>query len=88
MLTATCRNCGTPKDRANYGDNYCPTCTTVQREREQGFAAENPEASQSDIIRAGKTALAERAHTAHRNFVDPRAFSSTRGIMPTRPEGR
>jgi len=88
MLTATCFNCGAPKDRANYADTYCPNCTTVQREAEQGFAAEHPDALQSDVIRAGKIALNQRAHTTRSGYINPRDFSSTRGVMPQRPEGR
>ncbi len=87
-FTAACFNCGVSKEPANYGDLYCPRCSTLQKEGEQGFAAENPDAAQSDIIRAGKNALARAAHFANRNFTDPRNFSSTRGLMPRRPEGR
>jgi uncharacterized Zn finger protein (UPF0148 family) len=74
MLTASCRNCGFPKEPANYGDNFCPTCTTSRREAEQHFAAENPKASESDILYAGRQALMARAHHASRNFTDPRSW--------------
>lgn len=86
MLTATCRNCGQPKDAANYADNYCPACTSRKNEAEQHVRAEHPNASISDVLYAGRQALLQRAHTAHRNFVDPRGFSASRGMIPIPPQ--
>jgi hypothetical protein len=69
----------------------CNACTTLQNEAMQGFAAEHPDASQSDILYAGRMALMSRGHTAHRNYTDPRGFSRTgpdprlAGLPP--PEG-
>lgn len=86
MLTASCNNCGFPKEPANYGDVNCPTCTTARNEAEQGFKAEHPEASESDVLYVGRQALLQRAHHANRNFTDPRAFSGTRGMIPIPPQ--
>ena len=87
MLTATCLNCGSPKEPANYADTHCPGCTTRQREAEQHFAAENPGATEGAIIYAGRQALMQVAHHAHRNFVDPRGFSAAHGMIPVPPRG-
>jgi hypothetical protein len=87
MLTATCGNCGRPKDAAHYGDVYCPDCTSAKREAEQHFAAEHTGAPEGDILYAGRQALMVRAHTANRNFTDPRQFSATRGMIPLPPPG-
>lgn len=86
MLTATCGNCGRPKDPANYADTYCPSCSTTKKEAEQHFAAEHEGASESDILYAGRQALMQVAHHAHRNFVDPRGFSASRGMIPVPPQ--
>ena len=89
MLTASCQNCGAPKNPANYADNYCPSCTTTRSEAEQGFAAEHPEATESDILYVGRQALASVAHHAHRNFVDPRSFRGIGfGLIPVPPEDK
>lgn len=85
MLTLSCRVCGSPKEQADYAANECTACRTLKREAEQGFAAENPGASESDILYAGRLALNSRAHHAHRNFVDPRGFSSVAGMIPIPP---
>jgi len=85
VLSSYCQTCGASKEPANYADNYCPACTSLRREAEQAFAAENPEASESDILYAGRQALSQRAHHANRNFTDPRAFSSGRGSFPAPP---
>lgn len=87
MLTATCGNCGQPKDPAHYASTFCPSCTTRKNEAEQHFAAENPEANESEILYAGRQALMQVAHHAHRNFTDPRGFSATRGMIPLPPQG-
>lgn len=81
MLTTTCYTCHQPK--ADLRAVNCPACTTTQLEAEQHFAAENPNAAESDILYAGRTALRQRAHHANRNFIDPRDFSAGRGLIPT-----
>lgn len=79
MMSSTCYNCGRPKQSvAEFSQNFCNECTTAKNEAEQGFAAENEKGiqegtvTQSDILYAGRRALMARAHTAHRNFSDPR----------------
>lgn len=86
MLTATCGNCGLAKDPRNYADNYCPECTRLRNEAEQHFAAENPQAAQSDVLYHGRQALLQRAHHANRNYTDPRAFAGKSGMIPTPPQ--
>lgn len=88
MMTSNCHTCGFPKEPANYADPYCPACTTLKREGEQHHAAENPNATESEILYAGRCALRQRAHHAHRNFVDPRGFGATRGMIPIPPQSR
>jgi hypothetical protein len=85
MRNTYCSNCSGPKNGLDYNP-HCPDCTTIKREAEQHFAAENPGASESDILYAGRQALTQRAHHAHRNFVDPRAFSAQSGMIPTPPD--
>ncbi len=86
MLTATCGNCGKAKSPDEYASTYCRSCTTTKNEAEQGFAAENPNANPSDILYAGRQALMQVAHHAHRNFTDPRGFSASRGMIPVPPQ--
>lgn len=66
-LSSTCRNCGLPKNISNYADNYCSDCTTAVKEAREFAIREN-----TDIGTSQRKALAERAHDAHRNHVDPR----------------
>lgn len=77
-LSSSCRNCGASKDMANWGDNFCPACTTVAKEAEQHFAAENPNAAESDILYAGRTAMGQRSMRPGSSYVDPRTFSAAR----------
>jgi hypothetical protein len=88
MLTASCRVCGKMKDPSEYAMTECRDCKTVGDEAAQGFAAENPNAAESDILYARRQALNQRAHTAHKNFTDPRAFSAARGMLPIPPPDR
>lgn len=87
MLTATCQNCGAAKDPKDYANPNCATCTSTASEAAQHYAAEHPGCAQSDALYAGRKALLQRAHHAHRNFVDPRAFGATRGMIPIPPQG-
>lgn len=86
MLTSHCRICGAPKEPADYASNECRGCSTLRTEAEQHFAAEHPGAGESDILYAGRQALNQRAHHAHRNFVDPRQHSAVSGMIPTPPQ--
>lgn len=84
MLTSTCRICSGPK--TDYAANECENCTTIRSETRQYMRAEFPNASESDILYAERQALNQRAHHAHRNFVDPRGFSAARGLIPVPPQ--
>lgn len=84
-MTSHCQNCGAPKEPANFRDNYCPSCTQLDVEAQQHFAAENPNATQSDILYAGRQARLARAMRPGNNYMDPRNFSASRRGLPTRP---
>lgn len=86
MLSSYCHNCGAAKEPIDYSAPYCPACQSARSEAMQHFRAENPKATDSDVLHAGRAALGERAHHAHRNFVDPRGFSASRGMIPTPPQ--
>ena len=83
MIRSYCANCFGPKQ--NISDLFCTGCFTAANEAAQHFAAENPKASKSDALYAGRQALAQRGHHAHQNFVDPRTFSRVNGMLPTPP---
>jgi hypothetical protein len=68
-MTSHCMNCGEDKG-SNFHANYCDTCTAAM----EGAAADAL-AKGNDVSDARRTALAERAHTAHRNFKDPRGIN-------------
>lgn len=85
MLKSYCNNCGGSKEPANYSAINCAGCETLSKEAQQAFAAEHKDASESDILYAGRMALTQRAHHAHRNFLDPRQFSAGRGMIPIPP---
>lgn len=80
-LTSTCFNCGAPK--TDFVAEYCPNCTTLYDTTIAAFREKNPEAAQSDALYAARAALMERAHTAHKNYVDPRLHMR----LGPRPEG-
>lgn len=84
MMTLNCRICNNPKEDVRA--NECNGCKTVRVEAEQHHAAENPKASEGEILYAGRAALNQRAHHAHRNFVDPRDFTVGRGSVPEPPQ--
>lgn len=84
MLTTNCNACYGPKE--DLRAVLCNTCKQISSEAEQHFAAENPGASEGSILYAGRMALNDRRHHAHRNYVDPRAHAAGRGTFPTRPQ--
>jgi hypothetical protein len=77
-LTSSCANCGQAKATANYADPYCPRCTQADNEAQQGFAAENPTASLSDILYVGRMARQQFAIRPGSNYINPRDFSASR----------
>ena len=87
MLTATCQNCGQPKQPSEYANNTCDGCADARKEAETNFQKSNPNATESQILYEGRRALLHRAHSAHKNFTDPRAFSGVRGMIPIPPTG-
>lgn len=66
-LSLICKNCGQPKQMENYGDTYCPACTTAIKEAREYALRENLDPGQLQ-----RAVLAERAHHTHRNRIDPR----------------
>jgi len=80
--TAHCMNCGKPKDMGHFMDNFCLDCGTAI---EGAVAAAQAEGTDPGAAR--REALAARAHTAHRNFVDPRGIDrKTIWLSGNRPE--
>lgn len=79
-MRSYCDACHGPKE--NLQDYLCNKCNTTKTEAMQHFAAENPGATQSDILYAGRMALNSVRHHANRNFVDPRDFSRQSGMFP------
>jgi hypothetical protein len=87
MLTSTCRVCGNSK--SDFVATECANCQTIRTETRQYMKAEFPNASESDILYAERQALNQRAHHAHRNYIDPRDHSRMRSpFTPVPPQGR
>jgi hypothetical protein len=68
-MTSHCGNCGEDKG-SNFHANYCDTCTSLAAGAEAAAQAEG-----RNIYVARRAALAERAHSARKNFVDPRSLN-------------
>jgi hypothetical protein len=85
-MRSTCDACHKPKN--DLRAILCEECSTLRKEAEQHYAAENPNAAQSDILYAGRMVLNQVRHHANRNFVDPRDFSLSRGMIPIPPQPR
>ena len=66
--TSYCMNCGDHKG-SNFLADYCDGCFAAIEGAQAAAVAEG-----GDMSAARRAALAERAHHAHRNFVDPRAI--------------
>lgn len=83
--TSHCMNCGSPKAQGEYLNDYCGTCFSAKEGAAAAAAAEG-----KDPNEARRRALAERAHTAHRNFTDPRTIDRhtvwLEGNRPATPE--
>ena len=67
--TAHCMTCGSPKEMGRFLDNHCTDCFSAIEGAVAAAMADG-----TDPGAARRAALASRAHTAHRNFVDPRAI--------------
>ena len=68
-MTASCSNCGGAKSHGEFANIYCTDCFSAIAGAEAKATVEN-----TDLAAARREALAARAHTAHRNFTDPRAL--------------
>ena len=68
-MTSSCMNCGGVKEQGEFLNDYCSECMSAVAGAEAAAQAEN-----GDTAAARRRALADRAHIAHRNFVDPRAI--------------
>jgi hypothetical protein len=86
MLTSHCRNCGQAKNPSEYSLPQCSTCTTLNNEAQQHFAAENPEATPDQLLYVGRMAMQQRAIHPGSNYTDPRTFGGSRGMIPIRPQ--
>jgi hypothetical protein len=77
-------NCGGQKSMGELASAYCNECMAAVA----GAEAE-AQASNTDPFAARREALATRAHTANRNFIDPRAVGAdrkTQWLYGNRPE--
>jgi hypothetical protein len=85
--TATCHNCGAAKPVSEYQLPQCSTCGGVREKATADFIVEHPDAPMSDALYAGRLAMLQRAHHAHRSSPDPRGFIAQRGLIPQPPTG-
>jgi hypothetical protein len=85
-LTSMCRICGNPKPTNEFALNECSNCAEHGRVAGAAFAAANPEASQDQILYAERMAKQARAHMSRKNYVDPRTFSASTGMIPQPPQ--
>ena len=77
-MRSSCFNCGQGLPMDRYAIGVCQRCETTNNEAQQHHAAENPGASQSDILYAGRMAMQQHAIRPGSNYVDPRQFSADR----------
>lgn len=66
-MSATCLNCGSHKGQGEFLSAYCGDCFSAMEGAKAAAAAAG-----EDQNAAARRAMSERAHTAHKNFVDPR----------------
>ncbi len=85
MNTSHCRICGQSKTPDFYSAPECRECTELGDKATKAMIEANPDIAQSDLLYGRRQALNERAHHAHRNFVDPRSFGAQRGMIPIPP---
>jgi hypothetical protein len=87
MLTSHCQNCGASKDPSEYALNQCKACIALNNEAQQHFATENPTATPDQLAYVGRMAMQQRAIHPGANYMDPRKFSASRGMIPIPPQG-
>lgn len=68
-MSATCLNCGGHKGQGEFLNAYCSDCFSAM----EGAKAAAAAAGEDPNI-AARRVMNERAHTAHKNFVDPRVL--------------
>lgn len=68
-LSAVCLNCGGQKPQGEFLNAYCSDCFSAVEGAKTAAAAAGEDPSV-----AARRAMHERAHTAHKNFVDPRVL--------------
>jgi hypothetical protein len=66
-MTSNCQNCGNAKTVDMYANDYCQDCISAVAGAEAEAVAQN-----GDTASARRAALSARAHSANRNFTDPR----------------
>jgi hypothetical protein len=82
-LSSYCRVCGLTNGTVpEMSANHCDGCEKERQATMTAYAAENPSASESDKLYAGRQALAGRSNYAARHRISPRDFN--RGDMETR----
>lgn len=67
--TSHCMNCGHAKESGQFLADFCGDCFSAIEGAKAQATAEG-----TNLDAARRKALAERAHVAHRNFVDPRVI--------------
>jgi len=75
-LSSYCRNCGTPYTTVSeMSALHCNGCEEKRKAAIQFHKDKNPEASESDLLYAGREALIRAAHHPRQTFISPREFN-------------
>jgi len=75
-LSSYCRNCGAPvSTTAEMSANHCNGCEEARKGALTAFAEQNPQASESDKLYAGRQALMQRAAHPRSGSISPRDFA-------------
>lgn len=82
MNTSHCRICGAAKQPAEYALNECGECQKTGQAGGEAYLKAHPDATQAEIMYAERMAMSARAHIAHKNYTDPRAFTRFGHIQP------
>ena len=82
MNTSHCRVCGAAKPPAEYHLNECSGCQKAGEDAGKAYVEKHPDATSSEILYAERMGMSARAHIAHKNYTDPRAFSRFGHIQP------
>ena len=83
MQTATCPICYGSKTPTEYSQNTCTGCSTHRAECEKTFSSAHPDATESEILYAGRMALEQRRASAQQKFVNPFNFNRSMAFVKT-----